>query len=49
MTLVANMLVNAQTITQNAGCVVTKDISILNMTKVFVIWLFCNIEICKNN
>ena len=56
MTLVPTMLVKAQTITQNAGCVVfflpkvvlTKDISILNMAKVLRYGFFCNIKICKN-
>jgi hypothetical protein len=57
VTLVANLLVMAQTIPQNAHQVFffflpkvafTKDISILNMARVFKIWLFCNIEICEN-
>jgi hypothetical protein len=56
VTLGANLLVMAQTIPQNAPPVFfflpqvafTKDIKILNMAKVFKIWLFCNIEICEN-
>ena len=56
LTLGANSLVMAQTIPQNAKCVFflspkvafTKDIYILDMAKVFEIWLFCNNEISEN-
>ena len=56
VTLVAKLLVMAQTIPQNAHRVFcfgpkvafTKDIYILNKAKFFKIWFFCNIEICEN-
>ena len=56
VTLGANMLLKAKSIPRNAKRVFffkpkvafTKDIYILNMAKVFELWLFCNIEISEN-
>ena len=49
VTLGANLLFKANTIPQkNPKVAFTNNIYILNIAKVFEIWLFCNIEISEN-